>query len=309
MTEDLGDRHVGDRAPGSPPSPASAEPPGVERRSLARGLEALDRVERCSLVRGLEALDQEYQRKARSLYFAPRPRQAPTRVVPSSALSAPDGSESGVAELEAAIVDGGRALPAEDQADPRDAETQPKTIQAVPTQVVAPPARQAPEGPELGAAEPKVATSDAGRASSAADQTAPPIAATRAVPRAEAFPGKTELVIEARVRPQDIANLRLWQAANIRLTALSARVTPMVSGVVIYVSADTLPDEKRVQAAPSDQYVAGIRLNPEDAEKIRNFSPLPGMPAEVYIKTSDHTFFEYLLKPLRDSMQRAFREM
>jgi hypothetical protein len=102
--------------------------------------------------------------------------------------------------------------------------------------------------------------------------------------------------------------LRLGQPASIRLTALSQRVTPMVSGTVIYVSADTLPDEKRTQAIAIDQYVARIRLNPEDAERLRNFSPVPGMPADVYIKTSEHTFFQYLIKPLRDSMQRAFRE-
>ena len=309
MTEDLGDRHVGDRAPGSPPiqrAPNRRASNGARWRAASKRWIASSGARWCAASR--RWIRNTSARLARSISRRDRGRRRrglsrPLRSRLPTVLS------SGVAELEAAIVDGGRALPAEDQADPRDAETQPKTIQAVPTQVVAPPARQAPEGPELGAAEPKVATSDAGRASSAADQTAPPIAATRAVPRAEAFPGKTELVIEARVRPQDIANLRLWQAANIRLTALSARVTPMVSGVVIYVSADTLPDEKCVQAAPSDQYVAGIRLNPEDAEKIRNFSPLPGMPAEVYIKTSDHTFFEYLLKPLRDSMQRAFREM
>jgi HlyD family type I secretion membrane fusion protein len=125
----------------------------------------------------------------------------------------------------------------------------------------------------------------------------------------EVVPLQDELLIEARVRPQDISNLRLGQAASIRLTALSQRVTPMVNGTVVYVSADTLPDEKRLQAAPNDQYVARIKLDAEDAEKIRNFSPVPGMPAEIYIKTTEHTFFEYLIKPLRDSMQRAFREM
>ena len=35
---------------------------------------------------------------------------------------------------------------------------------------------------------------------------------------------------------------------------------------------------------------------------------LPGMPAEVYIKTTERTFFEYLMQPIRDSMARAFRE-
>ncbi len=127
-------------------------------------------------------------------------------------------------------------------------------------------------------------------------------------PIMDIVPVHDELLIEARVRPQDIANLSVGQSANIRLTALSQRVTPMVTGKVIYVSADTLPDDKRTMAGPVDQYVARIELDAEGAAKIRDFSPVPGMPAEVYIKTSEHTFFQYLLKPLKDSMQRAFRE-
>lgn len=124
----------------------------------------------------------------------------------------------------------------------------------------------------------------------------------------EIVPAGDELVIEARVRPEDIANLSVGQYATVRLTALSQRVTPMVAGQVIYVSADTLPDDRRMQAAPNDQYVARIRLDPESARQVHEFAPVPGMPAEVYIKTGDHTFFQYLVKPLHDSMQRAFRE-
>lgn len=124
----------------------------------------------------------------------------------------------------------------------------------------------------------------------------------------EIVPAHDELVIEARVRPQDIANLKLGQTAFVRLSALNLRVTPMVEGSLIYISADTLPDEKRSQIGPTDQYVARVKLKPDSADQIRNFMPVPGMPAEVYIKTTEHTFFQYLIKPLRDSMQRAFRE-
>jgi HlyD family type I secretion membrane fusion protein len=127
-------------------------------------------------------------------------------------------------------------------------------------------------------------------------------------PVMEIVPLEDDLVIEARVRPQDIANLKQGQTANVRLTALSARITPMVQGHVVYVSADALPDDKRGQYSATDQYVARIKLDPEEAARIKQFSPMPGMPAEVYIKTSERTFLQYLTKPIRDSMQRAFRE-
>ena len=125
----------------------------------------------------------------------------------------------------------------------------------------------------------------------------------------EIVPLQEELLIEVPVRPQDIDNVRSGQRANIRLTALSQRVTPMVEGTVIYISADALPNDITGQkTSGEDAYVARVRLDQEAKEIVRNFTPTPGMPAEVFITTSERTFFEYLTKPIQDSMTRAFRE-
>jgi HlyD family secretion protein len=125
----------------------------------------------------------------------------------------------------------------------------------------------------------------------------------------EILPLKDELIIEARVRPQDIDSVKHGQHATIRLTALSQRITPMVSGEVIYLSADTLADERKSQQmGPTDIYIVRVKLNTEEAAAIPGFSPTPGMPAEVFIKTSERTFFQYVVKPIHDSMLRAFRE-
>lgn len=125
----------------------------------------------------------------------------------------------------------------------------------------------------------------------------------------EILPLQDELIIEARVRPQDIDNVKHGQHATVRLTALSQRITPMVSGEVIYLSADTLADEKKSQqVGPTDIYIVRVKLNTKEASEIPGFSPTPGMPAEVYIKTAERTFFQYLMRPVHDSMARAFRE-
>jgi HlyD family secretion protein len=108
------------------------------------------------------------------------------------------------------------------------------------------------------------------------------------------------------VRPQDIAHVKVGQDAIVRLTAMSQRLTPMIPGSVIYVSPDALPNERKLQA--DNIYVARIELDAKKALEIRDFLPTPGMPAEVYIKTGERTFFEYLMKPVRDTMARAFRE-
>jgi HlyD family type I secretion membrane fusion protein len=128
-------------------------------------------------------------------------------------------------------------------------------------------------------------------------------------PIMELLPLNEPLIIEARVRPQDIDSVKHGQEAMVRLTALSQRVTPMVSGDVIYLSADTVADEKKSQqTGPSDIYVIRVRLHNSEVAAIHGFNPTPGMPAEVFVKTSERTFFQYIMKPIEDSMSRAFRE-
>jgi len=118
-----------------------------------------------------------------------------------------------------------------------------------------------------------------------------------------------ELIIEARVRPQDIDKIKHSQLASVRLTALNQRTTPMVTGRVIYISADALPDEKqRAYPGVPDLYVVRAKLDQKSLANVHDFQPTAGMPADVYIQTTERTFFEYLLQPLKDSMARAFRE-
>ncbi|WP_181705064.1 HlyD family type I secretion periplasmic adaptor subunit [Chthonobacter rhizosphaerae] len=127
-------------------------------------------------------------------------------------------------------------------------------------------------------------------------------------PILDIVPLQDDLIIEVKVRPQDIDTVRRNQEAFVRLTALSQRITPIVEGRVVYVSADALPDERRGASQVPDSYVARIRLDAAMAKHVAGFEPTPGMPAEVYIKTEDRTFFEYLMRPIKDSMSRAFRE-
>lgn len=123
----------------------------------------------------------------------------------------------------------------------------------------------------------------------------------------ELLPVGDELVIEAHIRPEDIDNVETGQEAIVRLSALNQRVTPMIPGKVIYVSADRLANEERAVLRNEDVFIARISLDAERAQEA-DFKPTPGMPTEVYIKTGQRTFFKYLMQPVIDSMQRAFRE-
>jgi HlyD family secretion protein len=120
------------------------------------------------------------------------------------------------------------------------------------------------------------------------------------------LPKDDELVIEVRVRAQDIDHVKVGLESIVRLTTMNQRLTPMVPGKVTYVSADALPNERKV--SEDNGFIARIQLDGAKAAEVVGFSPTPGMPVEVYIKTGDRTFLKYLLQPLFDTMARAFRE-
>ena len=129
----------------------------------------------------------------------------------------------------------------------------------------------------------------------------------------ELLPMHEELLIEARVNPNDISHVRVGQQALARLSALNQRITPMIEAKVVYVSADALPEQapltKGGQDMRRDFYVVRVRLDEADMRKrMDDFGPTPGMPADVYIKTGERTFFEYIMRPVLDSFARAFRE-
>lgn len=130
----------------------------------------------------------------------------------------------------------------------------------------------------------------------------------------ELLPIGEERIIEAHVNPKDISHVSIGQEALVRLSALNQRITPMVGASVTYVSADTLSDQEKAETRPDGNtrrefYVVRVRLDQDDIlRRMPDFIPTPGMPADVYIKTGERTFFEYIMKPVLDSFSRAFRE-
>ncbi|MGY4471981.1 HlyD family type I secretion membrane fusion protein [Bradyrhizobium sp. LB9.1b] len=132
----------------------------------------------------------------------------------------------------------------------------------------------------------------------------------------ELLPIGDERLIEAHVNPKDISHVSVGQEALVRLSALNQRVTPMVGASVIYVSADALSEQMqgKTETRPDGDtrrefYVVRVRLDQDDIlRRMPEFIPTPGMPADVYIKTGERTFFEYIMKPFLDSFSRAFRE-
>lgn len=123
---------------------------------------------------------------------------------------------------------------------------------------------------------------------------------------AEILPADEPLIIEAQIPRTDIDSVHVGLEATVRLTALNQRTTPVLNGEIYYVSADAIMDKAR--DLPAEVYIARISIPPDEIGRVRGFSPTPGMPVEIMIQTAERTFFQYLAKPITDSMTRAFRE-
>jgi HlyD family secretion protein len=117
-------------------------------------------------------------------------------------------------------------------------------------------------------------------------------------------PQADELVVEARVRTQDIDEIVEGQGAVVRFTAFNQRSTIQAQAEVINVSADTSQETR--DAPPT--FAVRLRLSADELDKLGDLKLKPGMPAEVFIQTRTRTPLSYLLQPLSDQIARSFRE-
>jgi HlyD family type I secretion membrane fusion protein len=123
-------------------------------------------------------------------------------------------------------------------------------------------------------------------------------------PIMDIVPLNDKLIIEAKVKPNDIDAVREGMEARIRLTAYRARKVPTIIGKLIYLSADRFTDE----ASGLGYFLARIEVNPGEIEQIDHVELYPGMPADVLIVTGERTVLSYLFDPITDSFYHAFRE-
>jgi epimerase transport system membrane fusion protein len=122
---------------------------------------------------------------------------------------------------------------------------------------------------------------------------------------ADIVPRDTPLVVEARIRPEDIANVHLGQYARVKFTALKYRNSTMVDGRVTYVSGDRLVDRQSGQP----YYTALVLADNAALASIADFKLQAGMPAEVYIEGSKQTALQYMVEPITTTLRKAGRQM
>ncbi len=115
-------------------------------------------------------------------------------------------------------------------------------------------------------------------------------------------PEGEQLLVEARLAPQDIDQVRPGQTAKLRFSAFNQRTTPEIAGTVEVVSAAASVDNNTGEAF----YLASIAIS--DEGELAGKILIPGMPVEVFLQTGERTALSYLVKPFADQMERALRE-
>lgn len=123
-------------------------------------------------------------------------------------------------------------------------------------------------------------------------------------PILEIVPDNAELIIEARIAPNDIDRVSVGKLASVRFSAFNSATTPVIEGLLEQISADRIVD----QVSGQPYYLGRVAITNQGLHDLGSKILLPGMPAEVLINTGSRTLLSYLLQPARNWMARSLNE-
>lgn len=116
-------------------------------------------------------------------------------------------------------------------------------------------------------------------------------------------PQEDGLVVDAMIDPRMIDRIALGQEVRLRFPAFDTTTTPDLVGTVVRIAADITHNSDTGQS----YYLVRVGLSEPERRKLAGKPLVPGMPVETYIQTGERTALAYLLKPLRDQLERTFR--
>ncbi len=121
-------------------------------------------------------------------------------------------------------------------------------------------------------------------------------------------PGNEKLIVEAKLSPTDVDQIRVGQMAEVRFTAFRQREMPKIQGQLATLSADRMIDDVNGQKTP--YYLGRVVITPEGVRQLQKLKLdlVAGMPADVIVKTGERTFWHYLTAPVTDLVIRSLKE-
>ena len=120
----------------------------------------------------------------------------------------------------------------------------------------------------------------------------------------EIVPSDQTLLVEVKIKPSDIAFIYVGQKSKVKFSAYDFSIYGGLTGEVIYVSPDTIKDEK-------DKVFYTVRIKTDKNYMERNGKHLkiiPGMTVNVDIMTGKKSVLDYILKPILKTKQYTFTE-
>lgn len=123
----------------------------------------------------------------------------------------------------------------------------------------------------------------------------------------EILPTSSDLIVEAKVSPVDIAYVKEQQAATVKLDAYDYSIFGAMNGTVTYISPDTLMEQTPKGEEP--YYRVQIKITgAEFAERSDEIVIKPGMTASVDIKAQERSVLSYLTKPITKTFSEGLGE-
>lgn len=121
----------------------------------------------------------------------------------------------------------------------------------------------------------------------------------------DVVPSGTPLTITALVKPEDVDEIHEGMKAKIKLTGLNQRFNDSLDATVSVVSADRMTNDKTGAAF----YRVDLRIPPAELKKLKKGVKLtPGMPAMALIVTGERSVMGFLISPITQTLEDAFRE-
>lgn len=121
-------------------------------------------------------------------------------------------------------------------------------------------------------------------------------------PLLEIVPDVEKLVVDVRMSPMDIDRIRIGQEAEVRFAVFKDSYT--ITGELVKISADAMVDE----ANGSTYFEAKVELFENDMALLGDYALVPGMPADVLVKTGSRTLLGYITSPLSRMFENALIE-
>lgn len=118
------------------------------------------------------------------------------------------------------------------------------------------------------------------------------------------IPRSEGLEFETRVDPSAIDQVFVGQEAKVNLSALNQRTTPELWGTVTGTSATSIVDP----ATGVPYFRVQLAVEDSELDRIGDVELVPGMPVAAFIQTGERSVMSYLIRPLTDHVQQAFRE-